>query len=442
MINRSKNIDNVFAMLNNIQKESEGYQPVKKGFSQARELSRQEKLQNEKKIRVRKNPYELPNEINNKNKFQEKKNTVMRANNSATNIFKKLNLINISNLREETLIKIESIITNSIKNRPGQNNSNLKEEVRKKFIEFSNQIYLKAKNSREEEEIELINLQNQVLETYLQYFTNPKEIEDNLAKMNYDFINNFLMKIGQNKNNIDSKEISINNLLKLEYLTKKFIMYFEQKNIKDKKLIAFIHGGYLELRSSFINFSKKITEEAKLHPDKLLKLKQLQEKLLYIYNQYFDNDKKIQDNIKILNKYYSNISKEQPNLNTTNIFTNENEQYYLKQLPNITDNESFKALAFEVLELYISHIENALSILQQINQKGLQYNDMNKKFKNDFESLFKSLEKIYRLYQKILHFYLNQDFKNNDYMLQMINKLKNYNSIERIKSQIFKNKKN
>jgi len=446
MTTNIKNSNNVFKILKNIQDNLKDFTIVKKGFSQEKELIRQQKLKSEKKLRINKNPFEINNNskeeqnsvVNNTHKFEEKKSN-------------KLKSINISNLREETLLKLESFITNNLKNKGGKYNSNLYEEVRKKFIEFSNQIYLKALKSKEEEEIGLIDLQKYVLDTYLDYFQNSEEIDDNLAKMNHFFIKKFLLNLGINKNTIISEKISPNYLLKLEFLTKKFRKYFEEKNTNNKELNALINGVYLELKFSFIDLSNKITKEAEIHPDKLLELIQLQEKLLYIYKQYFDNDKKIKDNIKKLNGNYSNKFKKPTTnifknmnakkLNTTNIFTNKNAKIYLDKLASIKNNDSFKILESEVFNLYQKHYDIALSILQQINLQEVPYNNMNQQFKNDLKSIFESLEKIHSLYREIFHNYLNRNFKSNDDMLPMINKLKIHQDFIKIKNDILQNKK-
>lgn len=443
MSSRNKNINN------------NGFQKVKKrkSISQRQLNIIEEQKQRLNPVIVRRNPYELSSE---NNELQEEQNINIpkkQMNSSSTlNISKKLNSINMSNLREETLLKISSIISNSIKNRPGQEfNSTLYEEARKKFIEFSNQIYLKAQKCIEEEENGLINLQNQVLDLYSEYFQNSQEIEDNLSKMNSFFIDRFLINIGKSKNSIVSEEISTNNLLKLEYLIKKFLMYFEEKKISDKKLIAFINASHAELKFSLFNLSSKITEEAekKLPHSKLLELIQIQQKLLSIYNSYFNtsvNDikrKKIENNIIILENIYSRRFQKNPNLNLTknsnsNIFSNKNEKEYLDKLSKIKDYDSFKKLESEVFELYKSQLEIAFSILKKLNLQGNNYNKLNKKFKNDMTLIFKSLEKIYRLYKKIFDFYLGQNFKKNEDLLLMLNRFKNYNSFNQLKKEILK----
>lgn len=465
MSNTNKNINNVFNTLKQIELNSTGFQEVKKrkSISQRQLNIREKQKQRQNPVILRRNPYALLSE---NNELQEEQNINIpkkQMNSSSTlNISKKLNSINMSNLREETLLKISSIISNSIKNRPGQEfNSTLYEEARKKFIEFSNQIYLKAQKCIEEEENGLINLQNQVLDLYSEYFQNPQEIEDNLSKMNSFFIDRFLINIGKSKNSIVSEEISTNNLLKLEYLIKKFLMYFEEKKISDKKLIALINASHAELKFSLFNLSSKITEEAEknksLPHSKLLELIQIQQKLLSIYNSYFNtsvNDikrKKIENNIIILENIYSRRFQKNPNLNLTknsnsnltknsnsNIFSNKNEKEYLDKLSKIKDYDSFKKLELEVFELYKSHLEIAFSILKQLNLQSNNYNKLNKKFKNDMTLIFKSLEKIYRLYKKIFDFYLGQNFKKNEDLLLMLNRFKNHNSFNQLKKEILK----
>ena len=115
-------------------------------------------------------------------------------------------------------------------------------------------------------------------------------------------IDKFLESISKNKNDIETNEVSIRNLEKLEKLIKKFKEYNNDKNQNIFK------GLYEKIRSCFLNFSKKIYQKAEKNAasrEQFSELIKLHQKLLDVYKEYFDNNRKIDTNSEKLEVLFS-----------------------------------------------------------------------------------------------------------------------------------------
>jgi len=269
-----------------------------------------------------------------------------------------------------------------------------------------------------------------------------------MAEANKNFnlernIDKFLESIVKNKNDIETNEVSIRNLEKLEKLIKKYTEYFKDKNPNDKRLLSIFKGFYEEIRSCFLNFSKKIYQKAERNAasrDQFLELIKLHQKLLDVYKKYFDNNRKIDTNSEKLEVLFStrflppksmsnprqlrlpSVPNNNNNLSShVEIFSNKNAAEYHALLSQIKNYKEFKSIASEVFTLYKSVLDYALSTLQKINLQGLSHNQINNKIRIDIELLNKSIEKLYILCKEIIEIKKQKFNKNNNEDLLLMN---------------------
>jgi hypothetical protein len=302
-----------------------------------------------------------------------------------------INAINLSNLKETNLLNLEKIIIelNKLKNKNINLNNNNKQiykyfydEIRKKFIEFSYQIYLKAYTCKKEKESELVNLQNQVLEIYKLYFENPSKINYYLNSMQVILFLRFIKKpiIKNNKLYWENSNNQLNN--------NSFIQKYEH-NIKEFKEILY-NEFYNNLQYDDYFKNKNV--------DLIKKESNMLSTLSKIHYDYKLNDR-YPDSQKIIKKFHikflENIYKEAKNKKDVNFLS------YLEIYNNVLaefgiyfgypNNENSKN------NILLKNLEELFKILKNLELNKKQSINSEKNYKNKRENINKGVKSTMNL---------------------------------------------